>query len=165
MWTADRIVNQFPGSSLIGFDSWKGLPKETEGVWLPSHHVEGCYQADKNVVVDRLKKKEWHEDPRFKLVDGWFKDTLTEELQESIGKVILVNVDVDIHSSTAEVLEFICPLLQPGTIIFFDDWKLPASEGEWGECLAWTQFVERHPGLNWKVYFVSGHGQHFMEIL
>lgn len=48
----------------------------------------------------------------------------------NIGKVGFVNIDVDLYSSTCQVLDFLFQnqLLSPGTIIRYDDWRTGA---EW----------------------------------
>ena len=47
-------------------------------------------------------------------------------------KVGLVHIDVDLYSSTVEVLEFVKPLLVKSSVLVFDDWYCfpPGSEKE-----------------------------------
>lgn len=165
MQQVDAIKNKYIYTKLIGFDSWQGLPEETANVWFPERHAKGQFTSSKDVVLSRLG--DLKNDPRFKLVDGFFKDSLTQALQASIKDLIFVNIDVDIHSSTIEVLNFILPLLRTGVIIYFDDWKDPKDkhEGKWGEHLAWEEFIEANPQINYKTVEVNRYNQRFMEIL
>lgn len=145
IYQAQEIVRRYPGSKLTGFDSWEGLPEETSGVWAPKVHETGQYRATKNVVQERMKKAGLSlNDPRFAFVDGFFDKSLTPALQKELDSVIFVNIDVDIHKSTIELLDFIRPLLQPGTVLYWDDWKSPLEEfeGDWGEHLAWYQWSQ-----------------------
>jgi hypothetical protein len=133
-----QIIQNYPGLNLIGFDSWQGLPKETEGVWYPERHAEKQLAFPKEAILNMIPPG----DGRFKLVDGFFINSLTPELQATIDNVIFINMDVDIHSSTLQVLNFVGPLLQPGTIIYWDDWKDPNDNNPmpWGEHLAWEEW-------------------------
>ena len=165
MVQVNAILKDYPNTKLIGFDSWQGLPEETEKVWFPERHAKGKFSTSKDVVLKQLG--DHADDHRFRLVDGFFKDSLTQELQRSINDLIYVNIDVDIHSSTKEVLYFILPLLRPGVIIYFDDWKDPQDkyEGKWGEHLAWEEFIEENPQVNYKTLEVNQYNQRYMEIL
>ena len=165
MRQVDAIVNQYTNSKLIGFDSWQGLPEETEKVWFPKRHSKGKFSTSKDVVLSRLGDKK--NDSRFQLIDGFFNESLTQVLQKSINDLIFVNIDVDIHSSTKEVLYFITPMLRPGVIIYFDDWKDPKDnyDGKWGEHLAWEEFIEENPQVNYKTVEVNEYNQRYMEIL
>ena len=164
--TADTIATFYPTSTLIGFDSWQGLPDETEGVWAPDRHRKGEFQATKFIVKEKLRQAGFWKDPRFTFVDGFFSESLTPELQSSIQDLIYVNIDVDIHSSTVEVLDFIYPLLRPGVVIYFDDWKDPQDkfEGKWGEHLAWEEFTLKHPELKYRTVAINEYNQRYIEI-
>ena len=163
MHQVNAIKIKYPNTKLIGFDSWEGLPDETATVWFPERHSKGKFSTTKDVVLNQLGAD--IDDPRFNLVDGFFKDSLTKEIQDSIKDLIYVNVDVDIHSSTVEVLEFIRPLLRKGVIIYFDDWKDPQDkfEGKWGEHLAWEEFTNKYP-VKYKTMEINKYNQRYMEI-
>lgn len=166
MRQVSAIVDQYPKSSIVGFDSWQGLPEETEGVWKPDRHAAGNYSCEKKIVLESLTSHNLLEDERIRLVDGFFEDSLTTELQNEITNLIFVNVDVDIHKSCVEVLEFIRPMLRPGIIIYFDDWKDPSDvyDGKWGEHLAWEEYIIKYPEIKYKILEVNEFNQRFMEI-
>lgn len=146
VWQAKQMQERYLKSTLIGFDSWKGLPEETPGVWVPERHRPGSYASSKS---DVLQKLEGIKCDRFTLVDGLFSDSLTLELQKSIRNVIFINIDVDLYKSTVELLDFVRPLLQPGTILYWDDWRDPRDgyKGMWGEELAWNFWMLKQHGL------------------
>lgn len=166
MWQLLQILNFFPKSQLIGFDSWQGLPKETPGVWAPDRHKEGAFSSPKQNVIERMEEVGAFIGDQFKLVDGFFSISLTPELQSVISNVIFINVDVDIHSSTMEVLRWIRPLLQVGTVVYFDDWKDPIDqhEGPWGEHLAWAQWTKENPSIQAKLVSLNDVNQRAFEI-
>ena len=142
IYQAKEIVTRYQRSRVIGFDSWQGLPDEHGKVWRPSFHAKGRYAAGKQVVLSKLAASGLADDARFSFVDGFYSESLTESLRTDIHDVIFVNIDVDIYQSTIELLDFIKPLLRPGVILYWDDWKDPrvtCKEG-WGEHLAWTDW-------------------------
>lgn len=149
-YQADQINKHYPKSRLIGFDSWQGLPEETPGIWIPERHAKGEYAAPKDEVLRKLAEANLSiDDPRLRLVDGFYSDSLTPEVRSSIDSLIFVNIDVDIYSSTIELLDFIEPLLRPGVILYWDDWKDPRDSHDkpWGEHAAWDDWRAKHPGI------------------
>jgi len=147
---------------LIGFDSFQGLPKEVENVWIRPEWKEGAYSHPQSFTENALEYMGITlPDERFKFVGGWFKDTLTKELQQSIKNVILINVDVDLYVSTVLVLNFIRPLLQKGTIVYFDDWVQP--QENCGERLAFEQWIMENPEIGYELSPI-GLGQQLMRV-
>src|SRR3989344_3581695 len=151
-WQAERVRKDHQSSHLVGFDSWQGLPSETEGEWAPERHSKGRYASTKDVVLARLSSVGMKDDSRVELIDGFFNESLTAELQKKLKErsdLIFINIDVDIYSSTIELLDFVKPLLRPGVILYWDDWKDPrmVHEGEWGEHKAWKDWSLRNPDV------------------
>ncbi len=156
-YLANQIKSDWP-CKLIGFDSFQGLPKETEGVWYPERHSEGRYCSPLELTISTIKSFGITlPDERFELVPGWFKDSLTEERRKDIKNLIFVNVDVDLYNSTIELLNFIRPLLQKGTLIYFDDWKDPKDkfDGKWGEHLAFERWSAKNPEIKFRQFSVD----------
>jgi len=166
IWQAKQIITKYKNSMLIGFDSWVGLPPETKDVWAPERHKAGEFASPKEVVETRLSLVA-ENDNRFKLVDGFFFDSLTSDLCKTIKNLIFVNIDVDIHISTIQLLDFVKPLLRSGVILYWDDWKDPNDkyEGEWGEHLAWKEWNLRSPEIKTKTLKTNQWDQRIMEIL
>ena len=163
---AKLIVNQYPYSSLIGFDSWMGLPDEDKNVWKPDRHAAGNYKANKDVVLKKLEDMNLINDSRFTLIDGFFEHSLNTDLQKRIYNLIFVNIDVDLYISCIQILEFIKPLLRPGVILYFDDWKDPDDKynGKWGEHLAWEEFIIKYPDIKYRTLVVNELNQRYIEI-
>jgi predicted O-methyltransferase YrrM len=141
---------------LLGFDSFQGLPEEAEHVHsirLPSgrlKYVPGGWVWPKSDVEKKLSRYTSLPDERFEIIGGWFRDTLTGELQKSIDNLIFVHVDVDLYISTVELLDFVTPLLQRGTVICFNDWGQQIECGKLldsrtvGEGLAFTEWEKKN---------------------
>ena len=163
---ASFIHLNYPGTFLYGFDSWQGLPQETTGVWYPNRHEAGFFSANKNHVLSRLNLYGLDTFNNYKLIDGFFEESLTIELQSQIKNLIFINIDVDLYKSTVELLEFIYPLLRAGVILYFDDWKAPdiSYPGMWGEHLAWFAFIEKYPHIKYKTIKINENNQRLIEI-
>jgi hypothetical protein len=74
-------------------------------------------------------------------------------------KVGVVHIDVDLYSSTKEVLIFSKPLLKIGTLIIFDDYYSYPPKGEKGEMRALLEFCKGNIGFEvkeWKAYSTFG---------
>ena len=147
VWQAEQMMGSYLSTRLIGFDSWQGLPEEVQGIWRPDRHKPGEYKSSRAFVQERIPESVRD---RVSLIDGWFKDTLTRDIQSGINDLIFVNVDVDLYGSCLEVLNFIGPILHPGVIIYFDDWKDPNDQHDepWGEHRAWAEWYPRNRDLS-----------------
>lgn len=149
-YQAEQIKKNYPSSSITGFDSWQGLPEETEGVWIPERHAKGEYAAPKDEVLRKLELIGVTPDSKqFRLVDGFYSESLTPSLRGTFDSLIFVNIDVDIYSSTIELLDFIEPMLRPGVVLYWDDWRDPRDEheGTWGEHKAWDDWTQSRKNL------------------
>jgi hypothetical protein len=101
-------------------DSFQGLPAAYEN--LPAGNFA--------TPVPRLSG--------VRIVKGFFEDSLTDELAAEIGAVSLAHFDADLYSSTACALDWVTPLLQPGSLLLFDEFlgEDPAEERaflDWSE--------------------------------
>ena len=60
------------------------------------------------------------DDPRVWLVRGLFRQTLPTWTPPDHDQLI-VNVDCDLYTSSRDVLDWLDPHLNPGTLVYFDD--------------------------------------------
>lgn len=88
---------------IFACDSFAGLPEDYE------HLKAGTFASD----VPRLRG--------IRIVKGFFEDTLTPELAAEVGTVSLAHLDADLYRSTLTALNWLTPLLQPGTLLLFDE--------------------------------------------
>lgn len=128
---------------IIGFDSFRGFPKP-KGVdkkLLRFKHGEDAY--GQQIVESNLRK--WCRFPtRVTLISGFFDKSLTPSRRKALPlqKARIINVDCDMYESTKDVLSFVTPLLQQGTVILFDDWlcyKADSSKGEQRAVAEWLK--------------------------
>ena len=144
-------------AKFYAFDSFEGLPKTNQ-------KVDGFFQTGtfstsisnfKKIVKSNTGVFLKHE----QCIKGYYKNTLTNDLQKKFKGVGLVHIDVDLYSSTVEVLDFVKPLLVVGSILVFDDWYCFPPGKPLGERLAFEEFKERNKGFKfetWKAYSTFG---------
>ena len=84
-------------------DSFEGLPESYE------HLPAGTFKTR----VPRLTG--------IRIVKGYFENSLTADLATEVGRVSLAHIDADLYNSTVTVLNWLTPLLRPGSLLLFDE--------------------------------------------
>lgn len=139
------------------FDSFKGLPdinEEEDG-----HFQAGTFSTSRKEFLEIVRKKTGANFPHSNVIEGFYCDSLSSELQNTMPKVGVVHIDVDLYSSTIDVLSFLKPLLVPGSILIFDDWYCFPGGSLQGERKALTEFLQKNKGFTvepWKSYSTFG---------
>ena len=113
-----------PEARLHGFDSFEGLPED----WS---FVEGRGHFSTNGHLPEIA------DERVRFFKGWFEDTLPRYEPPEHDRLV-VNVDCDLYSSAALVLETLEPLVVPGAFVYFDEFH-----HRHHELRAFDEFLER----------------------
>ncbi len=124
----------------FAFDSFQGLTKPHLGkdglCW-----GEGQYKCTEEIFKRNIRWAEmgW----KVEVIPGVFETSLKPELLTTLGlkKAAFINIDCDLYSPTLSALRFCVPILQPGTIIYFDDWFSSGdmSKGEPRACKEWLK--------------------------
>lgn len=112
--TTDFIADNNDGRTVIGFDSFEGLPED----WKMSDtltYLKGHYNL--SGTIPPLKSK------NIRLVRGYFEETLPDFLCRNDQPCAFVHIDCDLYSSTLFVLNSLYEnnKLVKGTIILFDE--------------------------------------------
>jgi len=149
---------------LWAFDSFKGLPSikqiDEDKKWK-----EGDFFTSAKEFIDILKSHHIPDDS-YSVVEGFYEDSLTKELQNRIlerTRAAVIYVDCDLYESTKTVLNFVKPLLQNGTVICFDDYYCFKGRPDKGEQLAIKEFLENSRDLSFVDYYNFGwHGKSFI---
>jgi hypothetical protein len=102
-----------PDAALHGFDSFEGLPEDG------AHWRKG--QFDRGGRIPEIN------DPRVRFHKGWFNETLTRFIVPQ-SETLVLNMDADLYSSTAFVLNYLAGHIRPGTLIYFDEMNQPDHE-------------------------------------
>ena len=114
---------------LIVFDSFQGLPKKSiqdslnddqaisKKILQDNKRVNrGWFKSSKQTLIDNFKK---YKVPLPKIVEGWFENTLAQNLPD---KIAFAHLDGDFYSSTKVALENIFPKLSAGGVLLIDDY-------------------------------------------
>lgn len=102
-----RVLIAAGAVPFIGFDSFDGLPEAWHGV------PQGAYST-------RGARPELG--PQAQLEAGWFSASVPRWVEAHGAPLRLVHIDCDLYSSTRDGLGALAPLVQPGTILAFDDY-------------------------------------------
>ena len=103
--------------SLLETENFKGSPKAI----FACDSFLGLPEKFENLGVGAFKQQSPPKIHGVEIVVGYFEDSLTSALRKKIGKVSFVHFDADLYSSTLCCLNWITPLLQPGTLLLFDE--------------------------------------------
>ncbi|HVS14842.1 MAG TPA: class I SAM-dependent methyltransferase [Thermoanaerobaculia bacterium] len=124
----DWFASRKPRCNLLfAFDSFEGLP-EPWLVYPAGHWKTRAYVSNRPDLI---------------VVAGLFEDTLTEEVVHELGVVGLMHIDCDLYSSTRTVFERVGRLVQPGTVIIFDE-LYNYFGWEQHEMKAFAEFADEH---------------------
>ena len=144
-------------AKFFAFDSFKGLPATSEiedGIFQ-----EGDFSTSAIEFKRIIQKKTGLILDKKNIIEGFYSDSLSRALQERMPQVGVVHIDVDLYSSSVEVLKFIKPLIVTGSILMFDDWYcFPVGEPK-GERLALEEFLLDNDAFSveeWKNYSTFG---------
>ncbi len=135
------------------FDSFRGLPAvetATYEVWS-----EGEFACSRDEFEAILRKKGFQPD-EYQLVEGFYNESLDAALSERLTrqgvKASVAYVDCDLYKSTVNVLRFLVPFLQDGSILCFDDFYNYRGRSDQGEQKAFGEFREAHPEFEFLPY-------------
>jgi hypothetical protein len=108
---------------VFGFDSFEGLPAPAEIDSPAAQEWSGKLKVTTNDVNENLSTMS----ASAILVKGLFEDTLVKS-REIVGKIAVLRLDGDWHSSTTTCLEALYDLVSPGGFVIIDDY------GHWIGC-------------------------------
>lgn len=128
-------AQRLPNHRFFGFDSFKGFPNDGRPDWNKNFAITPPSNLPKNCD----------------LVEGFFSNTLPEFLHNNTENVAFINIDCDIYSSTATILNEleIAGRIGPGSIIYFDE-IINYKTALWNESLALFELLDRTGwGVEW----------------
>ena len=150
--------------NFYGFDSFAGLP-EAQGIdQVDGRFFEGQFACSREDVEKNLAG-EGVDLSKVDLIQGFYEDSLTEELrqQHPFKPVSVVLLDCDYYSSTVTALTWLEPYLEVGSILLFDDWFSYGESNELGQQKAYQEFLDRHPEYRSKALWeFENHGKGFV---
>jgi len=134
--------------SFHAFDSFEGLPELSGLDALQAHSSgwrRGALSTSEETFLDLVRQEGVYLD-RISTVKGFYEHSLTDALRDELGsrlRIALAFIDCDLYESTASVLRFIEPMLQRGSVVYFDDYFQFRGDPNYGEQKAFGEFAER----------------------
>ena len=130
----------------FAFDSFRGLPA-TDAERDAQVFAQGDYATTRETFERYTRGAARHWDSF--VVEGLFSESLGPELYEhhDLRRAAFVSIDCDLYRSTRDALRFVTPLLQTGTILYFDDWYASSGDMRLGEAGACRDWLAEHPSL------------------
>lgn len=159
-WFAQRTACRHDAGTMrfFGFDSFDGLPD----VGGPDETAKGdFYRGQYACAYDTVRAALDHAGvdwARTTLVRGFFDESLTPALRTDhrMRSVAVALIDCDLYASTVEVLRFIDPLIEEGSILIFDDWNCFDADDAKGQRKAFAELRERRRDLEAAPLFAYG---------
>jgi O-methyltransferase len=151
--------------NFYAFDSFAGLPENNEadatGYEMYKPGTFNCSEPD---FLNNVRRK-GADLNRVVTVPGWFEESLKPDNPRlaNLRKAAVVWVDCDLYASTVSVLSFLTQYLQPGSIVFFDDWFGFRGDPNAGEQRAFREWLEANPQFSaTEMMRFSWHGNSFI---
>jgi len=145
-------------SKFFGFDSFQGLPDETEGLQVTPSWGKGVYSTKDWLNQDtplkacrELEEAFIHNKLPVTFVCKFYDELVVEDI-EKYGLVPcgFLHIDCDLCKSTMDCMTFLLEnnLIKDGCIVRYDDWVW-CEEGEAGESLAHKKLTEQYD-IKWE---------------
>ena len=144
--------HQWLAGKFFAFDSFAGLsqPLRQETEFSAGDFRPGTYCSNVR-SFQALAEFVGMPAERCVVVPGFYRETLAGQAPEQYGlapqSVSVCAIDCDLMEPTAQVLEFVTPLLEPGALLYFDDWRLCRASPVVGERAAALQWLKKHPDI------------------
>lgn len=135
---------------LYGYDSFEGLPEATGIDAGDPRFFEGQFACSRAEVEANLAKRGM-DMSRVELIEGFYEDTLTEELHAAhpFRPASVVLLDCDYYSSTICAMNWLDRYIRAGTVLLFDDWFSYGDDPELGQPKALEDWLAARP--HWRV--------------
>ena len=140
----------------FAFDSFQGLPETDDE---DGYFKKGTFHTSEEKFKNIIKQSTGQVLGPEQVISGFYEKSLTPELCQRLPKIGALHIDVDLYSSTVEVLTFVRELLVSGSVILFDDYYCFNPDKPAGELRALNEFLEAHTEFGiipWKAYSTFG---------
>ena len=149
----------FEHMHFVAFDSFEGLPPAESEPGVRTW-TKASLATSQNAFMALVEKHGIYTD-RVSTVPGFFSDSLTDDLAARLAgegrKVGFACVDCDLYESAVPVFRFLDRLLQPGSLIYIDDYYVGyKGDPNAGVARAFAEFMptsrfrfEPHLNIGW----------------
>ena len=133
----------------FAFDSFEGWPS-SEGITSDPQFKAGAAKTEADEFLDLLVSY-GQSTERVELIKGFYEKSLTNTLAarfkiESV-KASLITIDCNLYESYKSVFAWVDQFLQPGTVLYIDDFNLFKGQPTQGSRLAFSEYKEQ---TTWK---------------
>ncbi|MGH9777833.1 MAG: TylF/MycF/NovP-related O-methyltransferase [Candidatus Acidiferrales bacterium] len=138
--------------NFYAIDSFHGLsqPEEKETLFTAGDYRLHTYNYNIRSFVGLARLAGMPED-RLRLIPGYYGETLVGHSPSEYGleqqSVSVCIIDCDLYEPTRQALDFVTPLLEPGALLYFDDWRLCRASPEVGERAAALAWLRDNPDI------------------
>ena len=166
-WTEQAEINgwRFNDKQMYAFDSFEGLPSETENEKLTSYSIfkPKQYACAKLSFQERLKRSKVQMG-NVHITEGFFDQSLAKfSMTKEADPFSVINIDCDLYSSAVPVFDFITTRVQDGCILILDDYFCYRGHPSRGVRRALDEWIEKNDSYYITPYFkYSWAGQVFI---
>ena len=128
----------------FAFDSFKGFPDYVDVRDMPQYKPGGV-----NTSLDEFMKlltAYGQSTERVVPIEGFYEESLTESLAikfiEEKVKASIVTIDCNLYESYKSVFEWVDQFMQPGTVLYLDDYNSERALPNQGPKRAWSEYKE-----------------------
>jgi hypothetical protein len=138
-WKLKQLYGEH-GATIHGFDSFQGIPES----WDHTNLVAGTFSMDGEIPEHLVNMT------NVKVHVGLFNETLPDLNPYLAAKapVAFAHIDVDLYSSSVQVLSHIACSLIPGSVLVFDELVNYVGFEKSGEYRAWQYIANRYQ-IDW----------------
>jgi len=157
-------LRHYLAGKFFAFDSFQGLskPQARETEYTGGDFREHTYRFNLrsfHALADLLRIPS----DRLVTVPGYYGESLARYDRDEAGlapkSVSVCVIDCDLVEPTRQVLEWVTDLIEPGGLLYFDDWRLCRADRTVGERAAALQWLGEHPDVE-LVELHRDHWQH-----
>ena len=129
----------------LAFDSFEGFPDGTNIETHPQYTPGAVATSEAEFL--RLLASFGQSTDRVKLITGFYDKSLTTklaaELASSNTKASLITIDCNLYESYKSVFDWVEQFMQPGTVLYLDDFNTHRAQPNQGPKRAWYEFKEK----------------------
>jgi len=127
----------------VAFDSFEGFPSDATVAEHPIYKPGHVKTGDAEFIA--LLQAYGQSTSRVRLVKGFYSESLTPELAQQFRQrralASFVTVDCNLYESYRDVLAWCDEFLQPGAIIYLDDYNTHRAQPDRGPRRAWSEYL------------------------
>jgi hypothetical protein len=127
----------------VAFDSFEGFPADTQVTEHPIYKAGHVCTGEDEFLG--LLRRYGQSPERVRVVRGFYSKSLTAELAADFrargAMASFVTVDCNLYESYRDVLRWCDEFLQPGSVVYLDDFNTHRAQSDRGPRRAWMEYL------------------------